>query len=344
MKQSSRQRRTVLQALSLGVFAASAVLRSSRAAPAPGAAPLRVALLVPALAADNPFSRVAVDAARQLVAEGQIELEVHERMSDPLAAEKVLRRYATLGHDLIIGHGIELSDPTLRVAAAFPAVRFATSGGWDLRSRLIPNVDGWIFNFGALGYLSGWLAAHIQRIACVGMVGGPDLPFVRQMHAGFKAGFSESLPAASVLEVYTGSFDDVQKAAEATRGLVARGAQLIWTSGDGIGNGVAAAANAAKVPTIGVSGNAGGLAPLVNISTVDLDLLPTFRTYVQEIRGGRFGGAFHVSGIVDRGLVLSPIRRISSGVPADLQAQGEHLVQELAAGARRLPAAALPPP
>jgi basic membrane lipoprotein Med (substrate-binding protein (PBP1-ABC) superfamily) len=52
----------------------------------------------------------------------------------------------------------------------------------------------------------------------------------------------------------------VQKAAEATKGLITQGAELVWTSGDGIGNGVAAAAEQAGIHTLGVTGSAGGLA------------------------------------------------------------------------------------
>jgi basic membrane lipoprotein Med (substrate-binding protein (PBP1-ABC) superfamily) len=335
-------RRALMRTLALGLGAGPWLLRSAGSRAETAGPRLRVALLVPALAADNPFSAIAVRAAERLVAAGEIELEVRERMADPINAEKVLRRYATLGQDLIIGHGIELAEPTLRVAAAFPRTHFATSGGSDLKGHLAANVDGWTYDFGELGYLCGWLAARIGGVARVGAVGGPDLPFVRLSHAGFKAGLAETRPDVPVLEVYTGSFDDVQKAVEATRGLIARGAQLIWTSGDGIGNGVAAAANAAHVPTIGVSGSAGGLAALVNVATVEVDLLPTYRVYVQEIRAGRFGGVFHTSGIANRGLVFTPIRRITPGVPAALDEQVERLVREVGSGTHRLPPAALP--
>ena len=151
------------------------------------------------------------------------------------------------GYDLIIGHGIELSEPILTVAKDFPKIHFAASGGPDLAGKLTANTDGWTYDFAQQGYLSGWVAGK-TGVAKVGAVGGPQLPFILASHKGFKAGLAETDPSATVLEVFTGSFDDVQKAVEATKGLIGQGAQLVWTSGDGIGNGVAAAAEQAEDP------------------------------------------------------------------------------------------------
>jgi basic membrane lipoprotein Med (substrate-binding protein (PBP1-ABC) superfamily) len=298
---------------------------------------LKVALLTPALTNDGSFNQVALEAIKKLAAEGKITFELREKMADPAASEPVIRQYAERGYDLIIGHGIELSDPILKVAADFPKVHFAASGGPDLADRLKPNVDGWTYDFAQFGYLGGWVTGKLKGVTTVGMIGGPQLPFLVAAHTGFKAGLKETNPDAKVIETFTGSFDDAQKAAEATRGQIAQGAQVVWTSGDGIGNGVAAAANASGALSVGVTGDAGGLAKKVNVTAVVLDLYPTYKAYVDDIAADTFGKKFFVSGLANKGLVLSSVNLINDKVPADLQAEVDKLVADLASGAKTLP-------
>ena len=313
-------------------------LAFSSATPLFAAEKLKVALLTPALTNDGSFNQVAAEAMKKLQAEGLITVEIREKMADPAASEPVIRQYAARGYDLIIGHGIELSEPILKVAADFPKVHFAASGGPDLAGKLTANVDGWTYDFGQQGYLGGFVAGKLKGGGdLIGMVGGPQLPFVQASHNGFRAGLKDAGSAAKTTETYTGSFDDAQKAAEATRGFIEQGAKLVWTSGDGIGNGVAAAAANAGAATLGVTGDAGGLAKKVNIASVVLDMYPTYKAYVDDIDASRFGKKFFVSGLANKGLVLTPINDVKGLAPSDLQKEVDALVADLASGKKTLP-------
>jgi basic membrane protein A and related proteins len=319
----------------LGTASMLALGFANRTALAAGA--LKVALLTPGLTNDGSFNQVALEAVAKLKRDGLIRYEVREKMRDPSASEPIIRQYAARRYDLIIGHGIELSEPILNVAKDFPSIHFAASGGPDLAGKLLANVDGWTYDFAQLGFLSGWVAGKLTGIRKVGMVGGPQLPFILASHKGFKAGLAATNPNAQVVESFTGSFDDVQRAVEATRGLIGQGAQLVWTSGDGIGNGVAAAANQAGIYTLGVTGSAGGLAKKVNIASVELDMYPTYRAYVDAVKAGNFGKRFFVSGLANRGLVLSKVNRLGKVVPPHLEKEVSLLVADLASGKKTLP-------
>lgn len=308
------------------------------ATPALAQEPLQVALLVPGLSNDGAFNQVAREAMERLAEEGLVTFELREQLADPAASEPVIRQYAARGYDLIIGHGIELSDPILAVAEAYPDVHFAASGGMDLADRLLPNVDGWTYDFAQLGYLAGVVASHLEGVESIGMVGGPELPFVAASHAGFRAALDEAGVDVPVTEVYTGSFDDAQRAAEVTTGMIAQGANLIWTSGDGIGNGVAVAASQGGAMTLGVTGDAGGYAGEVNIVSVDLDMYPTYAQYVSDIASGEFGGDFLISGIGNAGLVATEVNHLGDMVPSDLETTIDALVEGLADGSITLPA------
>ena len=146
---------------------------------------LKVAVLVPGLANDGSFNQVALEGAKKLADEGLITFEIREKQRDPASSEPVIRQYAQRGYDLIIGHGIELSEPILNVAKDFPKVHFAASGGPDLAGKLIANTDGWTYDFAQQGYLSGWVAGKLG-VSKVGALGGPQLPFILAAHKGFK--------------------------------------------------------------------------------------------------------------------------------------------------------------
>lgn len=334
---SNKSESTTTDASAETTTAAPAETTTPSATDAPAGKVLKVAVLTPGLTNDGSFNQVALEGIQKLKDEGLVEFEIREKLADPAASEPVIREYANKGYDLIIGHGIELSEPILKVAAEFPDVHFAASGGPDLEAKLLANVDGWTYDFAQQGYLNGWLAGKIANVTKVGAVGGPELPFILAAHKGFALGLKETNPAATIVETFTGSFDDVQKAVEATKGQVAQGAQIIWTSGDGIGNGVAAAAKEAKVFTLGVTGDAGGVAKEVNIASVELDMYPTFKAYVDDINAGTFGKKFFVSGLANAGLILTPINPVDPAVPADIQAQVDQLVADLASGAKVLP-------
>lgn len=328
-------RRLASRYLSLVAAATAAVLAGG--AGVAEAAKLKAVLLVESIANDGSFNQPAVAALKKLAASGDVEFEIREKLADPTAAEPVIRLYASRGYDLVIGHGIGLSAPILKVAKEFPKTHFTASAGPDLAGRLLPNVDGWTYDFGQYGYLGGWLAGRIAGVSTVGIVGGPQLPFILATHAGFKAGLASVRPDARTIEVFTGSFDDAQKGLEATRSVAAQGAQLVWTSGDGIGNGVAAGAGAVGLRTIGVSGDAGGLASKVNIASVELNLLPLYTSWVEQIRAGTFGRQFTTVQLANNGLVLTPLNRLGEGIPGDLDTAQAKLIEDLKSGALKLP-------
>jgi basic membrane protein A and related proteins len=306
-----------------------------------GAHKLKVALLTPGLTNDGSWNQVAREAAERLERDGRIDADIREKMFDPATAEPVIREYATKGYDLVISHGDQMAEPTFKVAKEFPKIHFAVTGGPDALQKTTGNVEAWTEDSGEHGYLAGFLSGKIKDVQTVGMVGGLQLPSIVARHSGFKAGLADADPSRQWKEVYTGNFDDVQKAVEATTGLIGQGAQLIYTSGDGIGQGVASAAarRQPKVLTIGVTGDAGGLAKQVNVGSVELDLYPTYKSYVDRVANGTFGNKGHTSNLANKGLVLTPLAEgvPDPRVPADLQAQVDKLVADLASGARKLP-------
>lgn len=309
---------------------------SATASAAADAEPLQVALLTSGLTNDGGFNQWAAEALRQLEEEGLVKAQIRQQLADPTAAEPVLREFASRGYDLIIGHGIDLSEATLKVARQFPDVHFATTGDNTLADKLLDNVDGWTYDFGQFGYVGGYVAGLIEGHDQVGVVGGPKIPFVEAAGRGFAAGLEATNPQAKIETIYTGDFYDSQKEQEAVRSLVQKGNTLIYAN-TAEGNGVAPAAKAEGAWTIGVAVAGSPAAKDVNITSPNLNFYPVYKGYVDDIIAGSFGKKFEVGSLANKQIGIEPVNQVSDEVPADLQEKVDELSQQLASGELELP-------
>lgn len=328
------RRGLVLAAVSVASAAVLAISGCS-ATPTPTEEPseplIKVAALTPGNTTDGGFNQSVLDALTALDDEGLIEFEIRDQIADSATAEPIITDFASQGFDLIIGHGIELGDAIFDVAKDFPDVHFTASGGVDILDKFTDNVETWTYDTGNAGYLSGYIAGS-TGLAPVGRVESLELPFITATDAAFLAGLEAANPGAEALPVvYTGSFDDAEKAASATSGLISQGAKLVYTTGDGIATGVGSAAAEAGAVTVGVSEAAGEAAAAVNVSTVNLDMTPIIRGWVEGVADGSFGGKGVVSTIANGGLVATTIN-LPEGVAPDTAEKVDALIAGLKDG------------
>ncbi len=254
---------------------------------------------------------------------------MRRKASSPTSCASRWADFASQGVDLIIGHGIELGDAIFSVAEDFPDVSFTASGGVDILDKYTDNVETWTYDAAQVGYLSGYIAG-LTQLSPIGRVESMELDFVVATDAFFQEGVTAANPNAELLPVvYAGSFDDAEAAASATTGLIGQGAGLVFTTGDGIAAGVGAAAADAGVPTVGVSPAAGEEALSVNVSTVDLDMYPIVKAWVEEVAAGDFGGKSVVSTLQNGGIAYQEINDVDGAIPADVATKVDELIAGL---------------
>ncbi len=338
----------ITRSLSLAATAATAALvlvlagcSTSSSSSSPAETPsedgvITVGALTPGNANDGAFNQALADALARLEDEGLITYELREGMVDPAESEPVIADFASQGVDLIIGHGIELGDAIFSVAEDFPGVAFTASGGVDILERYTDNVETWTYDTPQVGYLSGYIAG-LTGATPIGRVESMELDFVVATDEFFQLGVADANPAGELLPVvYAGSFDDAEAAASATTGLIGQGAELIYTTGDGIASGVGAAAADAGVLTVGVSPAAGEQALSVNVSTVDLDMYPIVLGWIEEVAAGTFGGKSVVSTLQNGGITYQPINNVDGAVPADVATRVDELMAGLIDGSIKI--------
>ncbi|PPF29436.1 MULTISPECIES: BMP family ABC transporter substrate-binding protein [unclassified Rathayibacter] len=318
--------------LTLAGCSSAASSGSDAAGSSDGPRVIKVGALTPGTTTDGAFNQALSDALAKLQSEGLIEYELRDQMSDPAASEPVIADFASQGYDLIIGHGIELGDAVFSVAEQFPDVHFTASGGTDILDKHTANVETWTYSTPQVGYLSGYIAG-LTGASSIGRVESLELDFVTATDSYFQKGVAAANPSATLLPVvYAGSFDDAQAAAAATTGLIGQGADLVYTTGDGIATGVGSAASEAGVLSVGVSPAAGDAALATNVSTVDLDMYPIVKAWVEEVAAGGFGDKGVTSTVENGGISYQDVNTVDGEVPADTGDKVEQLIAGLSDG------------
>lgn len=302
--------------------------------------PLRVAIVMGGLKNDGGFNQYVADAAHEIEKKGEISVRIRESVSNPANAEPILRQFAAMGFDLVIGWGLDLSEPVFKVAREMPQAHFIATGSSDILKKATVNVETWTFAADQAGYLTGWVAGK-SGLSPIAIVDGQLAPFKEVQYRYVSLGLKAANPQAVELKpIFTGNWLDPQLAAQATQAQVNLGARLIVTSSEGFTAGVIAAAKAAGVATIGASNTVSADVPSVNLGEVMLDWTPVLTEIVGHLHKGDFGNHAYVSTIANHGLVFGEVNHVAAapGLPADIVHQVEGLASDLAADRVQLPA------
>ena len=209
----------------------------------------------------------------------------HVQTKSATDIEENFREYGARGFDLVFGHGFEYQDAARRVAPTFPKTVFITTSGNTAGS----NLGGIAFSFSDASYLAGIIGASMSRSGTLGVVGGQELPPVKESFAAFERGVHSVNPKARLLTAYIGNWDDVSAGKEQALAQIARGADVIFQNADAAGLGVFQAARERNgVYVIGSNSNQNNVAPQVTLGSVAIDLPRALLTVAREVKAGTF--------------------------------------------------------
>src|SRR5713101_6900170 len=171
----------------------------------------RVALLTPGPVSDGGWNAAAYEGLELIKTRLGAQTALVQTTS-PADFEDSFRDFASRGFNLVFAHGFEYTDAALEVGRDFPNTYFAVSSG-SASSR---NVASLTFNFDQATYVEGILAASVSKTGVAGAIGGVELPSIKLTFDGFKRGFLSVRPNGRMLISYSGNFNDVGAAKEAT--------------------------------------------------------------------------------------------------------------------------------
>ncbi len=163
--------------------------------------------------------RKAVDAALGQ----QVKTTYVEDVAEGPDAERVIRDLAQQGHKLIFTPSFGYMEPTLKVAQAFPEVKFESITGY----KTAANVSVANARYYEGRYLAGIAAGRVTRSHVAGYVAGFPIPEVLQGINAFTLGMRSVNPKAQVKVIWLNAWFDPAKERDAAMTLFNQNADVV---------------------------------------------------------------------------------------------------------------------
>ncbi len=177
-------------------------------------------------------------------------------------AERVIRDLAAQGNKLIFTTSFGYMEPTLKVAAQFPDVKFVHVSGYKQAANLA-TVNARYYE---ARYLAGMVAGSSTKSSTLGYVAAFPIPEVLQGINAFTLGARSVNPKAQVKLVWTQAWVDPARERDAANTLVSQGADVL-TNHTGT-TAVAQAAEEKRVRFIGYTSNMEKFAPTAQLVAI----------------------------------------------------------------------------
>jgi basic membrane protein A and related proteins len=312
--------------------AAPSSTTASSTATTAGAAPMKIALIMPGKKDDVSFNQAAYASMKRLedgALKGQIQVSYVEGLYDVSQFEPTARDFANQGYELIIAHGFQYQEPMVQMAPQFPNTYWALASGY----KFTDNSCAYDVTLQEGGYAMGVLAASLSKTGKVGVVGGVDVAEIHRGHEGFKLGAKSVNPNIQIQEVFTGDWTDAAKAKEAATSMYTSGVDAIWHSGDGIGIGVVEAAKEQNQLVMANEVDESVLAPDNVVTSVVYNWDAAFTQMINDVKNKttKPNNVYMIT-FANGGITLAPYGNLDSKVPQAVKDKMDATVQALKDG------------
>jgi len=321
----------------LAALIALCALAPALAQSAGSAKALKVALILSGPANDQGWNAVALQGLKDAEAKFGIKSAYSENVGIA-DGEAAFMDYASQGYDLVIGHGFQYGDPAVAVAKKFPKAKFMAIEA----SSSSANAASYVIGCEQAGYLMGILAASLSKTGTIGFVGGIEQPSIVKIGEAYKLGAKAYNPAIKVLDVYIGSFTDVNLGKEAALALADKGADVLAHSANQAGTGVIKAAEERGLLATGDSWDQSVIAPKTVVCSTVYNVPVLVTIAVDKVHSGSFAGGVFNMGMKEGVVDIAPYHDFEAKIPAKAKAMIADLKKKITAGAFTVPVIAKP--
>ena len=173
-----------------------------------------------------------------------------------------------------------------------------------------------VFGFAEPSFLAGMIAGAITRSGRIGVIGGTELPPVRESFRAFSEGVHSVNPSARIVTGYIGNWDDVSAGKEQALAQLASGVDVIFQNADAAGLGIFQAVREANNAYVfGTNSNQNDIAPEVTIGSVAIDLPHAFLLVAREVKDHTFKPGIITLGMRQQVVDLILNQRLTSRIP-----------------------------
>ena len=274
---------------------------------------LKVALLTPGDVNDGGWNQLAFEGLAGV--EKKLGAETSHQVTKKAADwQPALRDFGDKKYDVVLCHGFEFGQNVKEIAKNYPDTKFVVVSG---NVKQAPNVASMVPKLEEATYLLGMAAGSLTKSNVIGLVGGMKLPVVASTFIAFEQGVKAVNPKARVLTNYVGNFEDQNAAKEATKQMIAQGADVFLHNADQAGKGMFQAAQEAKnVLVFGSNRNQNSLAPSICVASAVIEMPHAFEQVVKSVQDKTFKPADIELNIPNDNIAVEWNAALKSKVPA----------------------------
>jgi basic membrane lipoprotein Med (substrate-binding protein (PBP1-ABC) superfamily) len=204
---------------------------------------LKVGLIEPITPADNSWNYQAESELKKLQSEYGFTLSFSENKVSGTDAQPVAQQWASQGYGVIFLQGIQYQTMASSLAPSYPKTLFVCV---DCLAANYSNVYRIWLDISGGGFVLGAMAGMISQTGKFGLIGGGFVPSIWGGHEGFKAGvlYTSTGPSTFYNKFEAFAWADSAGAQTDATNDYTNGADVVFSSGDGIDVGVLGAAMA----------------------------------------------------------------------------------------------------
>jgi len=305
-------------------------------APASAISALKVGLIEPITPADNSWNYQASEELQKLKAQYGFTFSESDNKVSGTDAQPVAAQWASSGYNVIFLQGIQYQTMASSIAPQYPKTLFVCVDCLAANSSNVYRI--WLDISGG-GFVIGAMAGMLTKTDKFGLIGGGFVPSIWGGHEGFKAGVLYTHPGTPSGNFYNKfeqfAWADSAGAQRDATNDYTNGADIVFSSGDGIDVGVLGAALAQpaspQVWANNVYSNLTAVVPADNrvlLGSIVVNWAALYNKalidYVTNNWHWGFSTANMASGIVQ----VNP----GPNLPANIRAAGLHLQQKIVVG------------
>jgi basic membrane protein A and related proteins len=315
--------------------AGSTTTKTVTASQASAIGKLKVGIILPLTPSDNSWNYNANNAIQQLKSEFNFTLSMDENIASGTDAAVPAQQWASEGYNVVIFMGGQYQQEANTFGGQYPSIMSVCV---DCTVANFSNVYRIWLDLSGGGFVLGAMAGMVSQTHKFGLVGGGDIPSIWEGHEGFIAGVTYTSPVTPTI---TNTFEafawaDVSGAQTSATNDYTAGADVVFSSGDGIDVGVLGAALAQpSTPQVWASNvytNLTAINPADNkilLGSIVVDYYTPFFKALQQFVSGTWHNGYTKVDMASGLISVQP----GPDLPANVKAAGLALQSDIVEGA-----------
>ncbi|AJY46885.1 BMP family ABC transporter substrate-binding protein [Martelella endophytica] len=212
-----------MKSLNIALAASAAIIAGLAATGASAADDLKACFIYVGSTTDGGWTEAHDKARQQLEEETGVETAYIENVPEGPDAERAIERMARSGCSIVFTTSFGFMEPTLKVAAKYPDVKFEHATGY----KTADNVATYNSRFYEGRYISGVIAGSISESGIGGYIGSFPIPEVIMGVDAFELGAKSVNPDFKTKLIWANTWFDPGREADAAKALIDQGVDVL---------------------------------------------------------------------------------------------------------------------